>query len=143
MNPAASLARHVTVHIMNVTVIDMNVAEDAFLSFDQDINTEQVTLIFFASVGVGDLQTTDLPPLRIPQSQPGLIFSPRINSRPFPLAVRREDNWCVFRAGSPRREHAFEPLASLELNHIAWLESGLFKLIESFLGVDLILRRKA
>ena len=92
MNPSAFLTRNLSINVVDVAVRYINVLKNAFaipltlLPFSagrQHPNTKELTLVLARAIGIGDLQSIDLPKRRIFQKDPSRFLSFGIDSRSF------------------------------------------------------------
>src|SRR5690606_31238252 len=82
MNPATLFSAHFSIHIMDVAMSDYHMLYSPCI-LSHYMNPPQVSLIFFATVGIGNFQIIDFPEMAIKKIKGCIHLSPSVDNRFF------------------------------------------------------------
>ena len=114
MNAAAALARHLSIHVVDEAVVDVDVLEQPFRSVGEYIDAKQHALIVVGPIRVCDLKSIDLPERGILEKKSGLVLSVRVDAWATASAVNVNANRLPFCAVAFGAEHAGQLSSSFE-----------------------------
>ena len=119
MNTAASLTRNHPVHVVDVTIRDINVLERAFFLIGNDMDAKQVTLVLIRAIGVGDFQTANFPERRVLQENSGGLLTHHIDPGLLAFSDSADANRSSLFAVTLGREHPLKSLSFVKENVVA------------------------
>lgn len=114
MNAAAALARHLSIHVVDEAVVDVDVLEEPFRSIGEYIDAEQDALIVVCSICICDLKSVDLPERGMLEKKSGLVLSVCVDAWATALAVNVNANRFLFCAVTSGAEHTGQLGSSFE-----------------------------
>jgi hypothetical protein len=133
VDPPATFAGDFAVNIVYIAIVDVYVFVGPLSPFDQDIDTEQLSLVLIGSIGIGDFQTVDLPVRRILQKHPGNVLATTVDPGSFAASVdidRDRRSLCAFAQGC---EHPVKVHSPPEKDGVSRQESASGKGVERLL----------